>query len=185
MVLIKGYEKKYYEDVRFACLNCDGPCDSDEQESKYLLKNYCDYYIEVEPNNCFVAVNENDRAVGYIISAEDYWCFEREFNKIYIPRIKEIDETKVNEALNSAHLQKKYAKNYPAHLHIGILPEYQRLGLGSKLINTLLEHYKQKVPGIMLGCWSDNTLAIKLYKKFGFEILGEESGSTAMGKKLS
>ena len=45
---IKRYEEKYKEDVRFVCLNCDGPSDMSESTEHFILTTYCDYYIEKE-----------------------------------------------------------------------------------------------------------------------------------------
>ena len=44
----------------------------------------------------------------------------------------------------------KFKDEYPAHFHINILPEYQRVGAGGKLINALFEHYRNKgIKGVM------------------------------------
>ena len=69
---IKRYEEKYKDDVRFVCLNSNGPCKLNEKQQHLILTTYCDYFIEQEGNNCFVAVDKNDKAVGYILCAENY-----------------------------------------------------------------------------------------------------------------
>ena len=47
-MIIKPYTEKYKEDVRFICLNSDGPCESDEKEKFFILNTFCDYFIEKE-----------------------------------------------------------------------------------------------------------------------------------------
>ena len=69
---IRPYKGKDKENVRFVCLNSEGPCKSSKRGINFSLAVYCDYYIENEPFNCFVAVDENDKAIGYVISAENF-----------------------------------------------------------------------------------------------------------------
>ena len=52
-----------------------------QREFLYLLYN--DYYTEVEGENCFVAVDENDIPVGYILSAENFDAYAKIFKKRY------------------------------------------------------------------------------------------------------
>ena len=60
-------------------------------------------------------------------------------------------------------------ENYPAHLHIDILPNAQRRGYGKKLINAFLkELIYQKVKGVHLIVSKKNINAINFYQKVGF-----------------
>ena len=43
---IRPYESKDKEDVRFICLNSEGPCKLSERDKNYILTTYCDYFIE-------------------------------------------------------------------------------------------------------------------------------------------
>ena len=65
MEKIRPYQEKDFDRVRKICLENAGDTRTEEQKI-FILSTYCDYYIEQEPENCFVAVNENDEAVGYI-----------------------------------------------------------------------------------------------------------------------
>ena len=53
--------------------------------------------------------------------------------------------------------------------HAYVLPEYQRQGLGSKL----LEHLKTLTtdPRLLVGTWADASWAIEFYEKHGFRLL--------------
>ncbi|MCH5198865.1 MAG: GNAT family N-acetyltransferase [Oscillospiraceae bacterium] len=182
---IRPYESKDRDNVRFVCLNSEGPCDMDEKGQHFILTTYCDYFIEKEPQNCFVAANENDDAVGYIICAESYDPYRLVFIDEYVERIDEADIGHRQGALNSTVLQNKYKNEYPAHLHIDLLPEYQRMGLGSKLVDTLCAHLKGKgIPGVMLTVGSQNNVGQSFYKKYGFTVLEESPGDVAFGIKL-
>jgi ribosomal protein S18 acetylase RimI-like enzyme len=63
---------------------------------------------------------------------------------------------------------------YPAHLHIDILPDYQRQHYGPKLIDTFF--YKMKVlgvPGVHLGMVQTNIGAKRFYERLGFQLCDE------------
>ncbi|KAG8051392.1 hypothetical protein GUJ93_ZPchr0001g31774 [Zizania palustris] len=54
---------------------------------------------------------------------------------------------------------------------LGVLAPYRGLGIGSKLLNCVLDLCeKQDVPEIYLHVQTNNDDAISFYKKFGFEI---------------
>ena len=183
---IRPYEPRDRDGVRFACLNSEGPCTMTPAEQHFILTTYCDYYIEREPENCFVAANEADEAVGYVICAENYDIFWQVFRKEYLPRISESEKHFRQSASLSTVLQDKYKDFYPAHLHIDLLPEYQRQGVGSKLVDALASHLRDKgVPGVMLTVGSSNYVGQGFYNKYGFTLLEKTSGDVAYGLKLT
>ena len=70
-----------------------------------------------------------------------------------------------------------YADDYPAHLHINLLPEAQGTGFGRKLITTALDILrKDQVTGLHLGVAFKNTKAIGFYKTLGFREIGRDTG---------
>lgn len=173
---IRSYRKNDRNDVRYVCLYCDGPEDMSESTQNFLLTTYCDYYIEKECDNCFVAADD-DKVIGYVICTENFDRFIDCFRKEYIPRIPEEEKAHRTYAEESAVFQKKYKDDYPAHLHIGILPEYQRMGIGHKLLDILIAHLKQKgIKGIMLTVNSENKKGFAFYEKYGFSLI--EKGHT-------
>jgi len=172
MPTIRKYQPKDKENVRMVCMHT-GPKEALERDGPAritLLATYCDYYIECEPHNCFVIADDNNEAVGYIICAEEYFGYRKRFLSEYAPRTKGLPIDKRVECLGAAHLPRFFVKKYPAHLHIDILPAYQRMGLGSKLMDTLVAHLRSKnIPGVMLGVGSKNEKGINFYKKYGFQ----------------
>ncbi len=178
------YTEKYRDDLRFVCLNSDGPCPFGDEFLYFILTTYCDYFIEKEARNCFVAVDENDRAVGYVICAENYDRYKECFDREYVPRLGENEELR-QMALRSADLQGKYKADYPAHLHIDLLPEYQRMGIGHRLVDTLCAHLKSKnICGVMLTAGVDNKAGRGFYEKYGFTLLEENGDDAAYALKL-
>ena len=147
-MIIRPFEEKDKENVRFVCLNSEGPCQMTPDESHYILTTYCNYYIENEGHNCFIAADEDDKAIAYIICTENFDEYKKVFLEEYVPRL---DENLIvwggnarEGARTSFKLQEKYKNDYPAHLHIDVLPEYHRQGIGHMLVNTLKEHLHKK-----------------------------------------
>lgn len=169
---VRKYQDKDKDNLRKICIETAVP-QKNERGERLLTLLYNDYYTEHEPDNCFVLADDNDNAVGYIICSENFDAYKATFTKEYLPRVKELSFVQYLEkilALNT--FEKKYAKQYPAHLHIDILPGFTGHGSGSTLMETLLGHLKEKeIKGIMLGVGYKNVRAIKFYKKHGFSVL--------------
>lgn len=185
MPVIRPYREKDWADVRYICLNSEGPCTMPEAGVNWILSTYCDYFIEQEGCNCFVAADENDRAVGYIFCAENYDKFLPVFEEKYLVRIPDDGTWYYPSAKDSTFLQKKYKDEYPAHMHIDVLPEYQRCGLGSKLVDALAGHLRSKgIKGVMLTVGADNMVGQNFYRKYGFSHIETHDGDMAFGLKL-
>lgn len=184
-MIIRPYKETDREAVHDACLYCDGPDNYSESTKNFLFATYCDYYIEKEPHNCFVAADENDKAVGYIICAEDYDSFIRIFREEYFVRIPEENTSGRYYASTSTLAQEKYKCDYPAHLHIDILYNYHRMGLGRQLMDTLIDHLKKKgIRGVVLEVNAKNEKGVAFYKKYGFRLIEESPDSMVFGMKL-
>ncbi len=183
MTEIRKYEEKDFDGVRYACLNSEGG-DMGEELCEFVLHIFCDYYIENEPENCFV-LSDDGKAVGYIICAENFDKFKPVYYSKYVTQIEHMGQDRINWANEAYVLHEKLKEDYPAHLHIDILPEYHRNGWGGKMTKTLFEHLKSKgVKGVMLTTGTNNTTANNFYKKYGFEVLEVYDTDIAFGMKL-
>ncbi|MBR2875607.1 MAG: GNAT family N-acetyltransferase [Clostridia bacterium] len=185
MITIRKYEDKDCENVKFACLNAEGYNSiPDEATAQLVIHTFCEYYIEREPENCFV-VDDDGRAVGFIISAESFEPYKKVLHEEYCPLVEPLGETKYNWSRASTDIYEDFKDEYPVHFHINILPEYQRVGAGGKLLNALFDHYKNKsAKGIMLCCSKENEVGLNFYKKYGFTVLKETKDDVAFGMKL-
>ncbi len=182
---IRPYIDSDKENVRFVCLNSEGPCTMTDEEQRFILTTYCDYYLETEPENCFVAADDANTAIGYVICTQSFNRFYSTFINDYIPRLSDLPERYALSALRSVDLQQKYKAEFPAHLHIDILPPYQRKGLGHLLIDALCTHLQNRsVPGVMLTVGSLNYVGQSFYNKYGFVRLEEYNGDIAYGLHL-
>jgi len=179
-IVIRPYTDADREEVQGICVaTSSGAFSKNEDMQRFLLTTYCDYYIEKEPENCFVAADGN-KAVGYVICAENTPAWATIFREEFASRISVLALQQA--CLGSINSLMECADEYPAHLHIDILPDYQRMGLGTKLMDALVTHLKKKsVPGLMFCVANDNQKAQAFYKKYGFAVLKERKMDTSMG----
>lgn len=188
-MIIRHYEEKDKENVRFICLNSEGACKMTPDERHFILTTYCDYFIEKEGRNCFVAVDGEDKAIAYILCAENFDNYKKDFLAEYPGRLDENLSVWGGNAREmstvSARLQEKHKKKFPAHLHIDVIPEYHRQGIGHQLVDTLCAHLKEKgICGVMLTVGGQNLRGQAFYKKYGFEHIETDGDDVAFGLRL-
>ncbi len=187
MVVIKKYEPKYFEDVRQVCINTAPPeAKTDPDMHDFILFTFCDYYLEQEPENVFVLVNEEtDTAEGYVFGARDFKTYIKNM-KPYLAKVKKTGRANYFDALAEIAGHAIYSFRYPAHLHIDINEPFRGNGNGSRMISALTEHMKKThgVKSIMLIVGTSNTRGINFYKKNGFRIIRVVKSGTVMAKEL-
>ena len=172
MPSVRPYSEKDKERVQNICLANAECLNSPEDTQKYILIMYCNYYIEQEPGNCFVAVNDDDEAVGYIICSENYDSYEKVFKELYLNQCAAISPKRYVDAKLDLLSHSMFKNQYPAHFHIDIDENYQRMGVGSLLISTLKAHLRKKnIKNMMMVCGEDNENAKSFYRKNGFKDL--------------
>jgi ribosomal protein S18 acetylase RimI-like enzyme len=134
-------------------------------------------YVDLEPDLAFV-VDNGERAAGYVVGVADTRAFIERYRTEWLPRYAEkygdLAETErdggmVKLGLDPDRMAIPEVDEYPAHLHIDLLPELQRQGFGRKLIATLLAALRERgVPGLHLGVASDNDDGRAFYSRLGF-----------------
>ena len=185
MINIRKYEAKDKEYLRDICIKTSKLPVETQTQREFLYLMYNDYYTEIEGRNCFVAVNENDIPVGYILCAQNFAAYSKAFRRIYLPKIKKLGFNYYIMAESEMMGHRLFSKKYPAHLHIDILDVCQGQGVGTRLMNELKSHLKSKdISALMLSCGGDNTMAVKFYKKNNFRVVKNLAGSYIMGIDL-
>lgn len=169
---IRAYEPRDKERLRFICLKTAPAFDTDKKRDA-LFAAYLDFYIDVCPDYCFVAVNDSDQPIGYILCAPDFDDYYRRYFSSDLPYsqklLKSDPATFISLKLNKLFVG-KLKNEYPAHLHIDILSEGQRMGIGTALVDTLRQKLREDaVPGVFLTCSADNVKGVNFYRKYGFQ----------------
>jgi ribosomal protein S18 acetylase RimI-like enzyme len=155
---------------------------------------YAAPYVVFEPNLCFVATS-SDKPFGYILGTRDSNEFYDRCEKEWFPILRNQynllkDENKSKEAAIIKRLHQKFEvdpelDDYPAHLHIDLLPEAQGYGLGRKLIEIFIDKLQElKVKGLHLGVGKKNQNATKFYERVGFDLFKELENALIFTKNL-
>ena len=160
---------------------------------------YAEPYVHLPTGFGFVLVDpsrggESGQVVGYVLGTYDTRQFERELEEQWYPKYREkyplsAVDAEVTDA-TPPHLRsltpgdKRYialiaaphtapdacVQFSPAHMHIDILPEYQRQGWGKKMIGELVRVLRDEkgLEGLWLGLDPRNAAAKKFYERLGF-----------------
>ena len=159
-------------------------------------------YVRFEPEICRVAVagsGAERRAVGYIIGTTDSRAQAKYFARRFIPRIvlrlALFDSWRHPESARAvAHFLRAEkdagalgseplptaapdfgGPEYPAQLHIDILPGLQGKGLGRRLMEAYLAALRERgVRGVYLETSSGNVKALPFYEKLGFKLVSKK-----------
>lgn len=187
MVVIKNFEPKYADDVRTVCINtAPKEAKTNKNMHDFILFTFCDYYIEQEPENAFILVDEEtDTAQGYVFGAMNFWKYIKKM-KPYLEKVKKTGKEYYRDAIAEIIGHGIFSLRYPSHLHIDINEPFRGNGNGSNMIKTLTESMKAKgAKSIMLIVGTGNKRGINFYKKNGFKVLcALKSSGTVMAKEL-
>lgn len=181
-VTIRPYQEKDCVCVQQICIATAGPGFAETpHKKKAAVAAFCQYFITRSPEFCFVAVDERDVPVGYILCTPsfDRWC--RYGPEQFLTGFPYGILWSIGSMLGAV----PYLNRYPAHLHINLLPPYQRMGLGKQLMQALEDALRrQNCSGVSLCVSKHNHGAMRFYERCGFQVLGKHPGSVAYGKRL-
>lgn len=187
LIKIRPYQKKDFRYVQDICIATNTIVEEDTPVNRAVLcAMYCDYYLDNQAEHCFVAVDENDIPVGYLLCCVDDGDFDEKMDELYLPIVRKLNSTQFFRFNAQRKIEQRYVRNgYTAHLHIDVLPDYHRQGIGTQLINMLETQLKQMyVEGVYLVCGAKNTVARAFYEKLGFADIDYITGAVVYGKKF-
>lgn len=139
-------------------------------------------YAYLEPGFAFV-LDDGGRATGYVLGVPDTAGFVTAFRERWIPLVgarhpePDHEPTSREEQMryflhHPEEMLKAELADYPAHLHIDLLPGYQRTGYGRRLMHTLFAALRAAgVDRVHLGMLTENTPARAFYDRLGFHEL--------------
>lgn len=167
------------------------PTKSGNVEPEHLVPHMWAYpYLTLSPSYCFVLCTkdgDDEKVVGYILGTPDTMKFVERIDNEYIPAQaesrpwlhKDWAPPAGDKLLTMLHypgesmISNRYpdlVAEYPAHLHINILPSHAGRGYGRELQETLWARLREEgIGGVHLECAEDNANAISFYKHLGFE----------------
>lgn len=139
-------------------------------------------YLARWPDFAFV-LEDGLGVAGYIVGAPDTATHEEWLEHEWFPRLRDrypLDKFAADSADGECvrHLHhpptttETIAAEYPAHLHIDLLPRTQGQGAGRRLIERFLRAcHDAGVGAVHLGCGPDNPGALAFYQRLGFSDL--------------
>jgi ribosomal protein S18 acetylase RimI-like enzyme len=168
----------------------------------YLIGQYYAAPYLLYPAGIGFAAGQNRRPKGYIIAVPDSNDFDHWMEETWLPPLRERYPKPVSMELIRSENEKRILENfhnnqlndanktlyadYPAHLHIDLLPELQGKGIGRKLMDALFSELKQqKVSGVHLGVSKKNPDAVAFYQKLEFTVFHEHEWGFTMIKDIS
>lgn len=140
-------------------------------------------YAVLDPGLAFVAEHAG-RVVGYILGTADTTRFVSRFRDEWLPIAGPRHRPPPPEPDWAGDAEGAMAfllhtpelmlvpdlAPYPAHLHIDLLPDYQRHGLGKALMHIFLDAADAEgAPAVHLAMLKSNTEARLFYNRLGFE----------------
>lgn len=182
--VIRQYLPRDIDDVSDVCLrtgekgaDATGLYTSDELMPDIFARPY----LMLEPELAFV-VDDGERVSGYILCAADTSRFVERYRAEWLPELsmkyqhvdppRTADEHIRHLGFTPERMLIPELGAYPAHLHIDLLPPFQRRGLGRELIVTLVAALRRRgTPGLHLTMHPANTQARAFYDRMGFSEL--------------
>ncbi len=154
-----------------------------EQWALAALK-YVDYYPCHAGDTSLALELEDGSFAGYVLCAPDADAYFQTLEQEYRPQIETLSPGSYAPFLEAQSYIREFAREYPAHLHINVVPEAQNLRAGSRLMQALLKRLKEKgIPGVCLGVDSSRKQAVHFYEKNGFTVLRDAGDTLFMGRR--
>jgi len=178
---IRPYRPADFDDVTRVCLltghageDATGRFDNDDLVPDIFVRPY----VTLLPEWAWV-VDDGERAVGYIVAAPDTREFVRRYREAWLPGFAAKysradppvtrDEQMRHLGFWPERMLIDELDEFPAHLHIDLLPEAQGTGMGRRLIETLRDALREAgIPGLHLSMDGDNDRARRFYDRLGF-----------------
>ena len=184
---VRPYQKKDFRYVQDICVATSKYADEETPLTRAeLCATYCDYYLDNQSDYCFVAVDDDDIPVGYVLCSVDRDDYEEKMAELYLPLVRKLNSSEYYNATAEIKVTGRYVRQgYLAHLHINVLKQYQRQGIGTQLITTLENKLRDMfVEGMYLICSNKAEEARAFYEKMGYEDIDFLSGVIVYGKKF-
>ncbi|KAF2269074.1 GCN5-related N-acetyltransferas-like protein [Lojkania enalia] len=156
---------------------------------------WCRPYLLLSPETCFVLDDGSGEAVGYIIGTASTTHFASRWKSDFVPTVPrdvvspvgaetagnedELGREWMRKAVYDADCSMLIGSNtlmeeYPAHLHIDILPQYTGREYGQKMMAAFLEKMEELgAKGVHLGMVRWNHGARRFYERLGFQLCGK------------
>lgn len=137
------------------------------------------------PDAVGFVVQVDGEVIGYVLGAVDEGAYRRALGRVVagtvLPGLLTRRYTRPLAAVPYLIRTLRFASphapvgEFPAHLHLNLLPQSRGLGLGRGLLRAFLDRLRELgVPGVQLSTTDQNGAALGLYRQAGFTVSSEE-----------
>lgn len=155
---------------------------------------YAAPYAVFDPAMCLILADETGPC-GYVLGTSDTRAFTAWFNSSWLPVIRArfaglqpvegAGDSSLLERLDQDLEDDDFVDEYPAHLHIDLLPKAQSGGWGRKMIAAWADLAASRgASGLHLGVSASNTNAVGFYRHIGMHEIRAEDWGYYLGLKL-
>lgn len=152
-------------------------------------------YVDLDPRLAFV-VHDGRRCVGYVVATENTRSFVAEYRARLLPAFaskyprsvspRSAEESMIDLGHDPERLLIPEVDDYPAHLHIDVLPQAQGRGYGRRLIEIVGAALADRgVQRLHLTMVAANHGARAFYDRLGFFELSRGDGLITLGVSLA
>jgi GNAT superfamily N-acetyltransferase len=139
---------------------------------------------------------EDGRPMGYVLGTPDTRRFEAACERSWWPPLRArhpdpaagatgADRELIAAIHHPARAPDDVVEQFPAHLHIDLLPSLQGHGWGRRLMGLMMDDLAAAgAPGIHLEAGSRNHRAIGFYRALGFDTLDDDGDTIRMARRL-
>jgi ribosomal protein S18 acetylase RimI-like enzyme len=189
--MIRRYEDRDHDAVYDICVrtaDAGGDARGKYRSDDLMPDLFAGPYVFLEPRSAFV-LDDGERAVGYVIGTPDTAAFVLAYRERWIPRLADrypvppdppVTPDDQMLALHYWPERMLWSRlpEYPAHLHIDLLPDFQGAGYGRVLIDTFCAAMAEAgVAGVHVCVVKENTRALGFYYRLGFTRLDADDSS--------
>jgi ribosomal protein S18 acetylase RimI-like enzyme len=197
--MIRRYEDRDHDAVYDICVRtaaAGGDARGKYRSDDLMPDLFAGPYVFLEPRCAFV-LDDGGRAVGYVIGTPDTAAFARAYRERWIPRLADRylvppdpPVTPDDEMLALHYYPERLLwpglTDYPAHLHIDLLPAFQGKGHGRALMDTFCAAMTDAgAAGVHVSVLRENVRAFGFYDRLGFTRLDDDvPGVVYLGRAL-
>lgn len=186
MITVRPYSKKDFRFVQDICVANSQFADEDNAINRATVCALnCDYYIDNEPQFCFVLVDD-DLPVGYVVCSADCDNFAEQTDDNYLPLVRKLNSGLFFHFSAERKLDQRYIRlGFTAHLRMEVLADYASTDNADKLLQALENKLTESfVEGVYVVVPNKDKGAAEFYKRHGFDDIDYIGGAVVYGKKL-
>ncbi|WP_062212878.1 GNAT family N-acetyltransferase [Demequina oxidasica] len=169
-----------------------GDATGEHSDQTMLSDVYATPYLD-GPGGFALVWDEGEGPLGYILGTSDTVAFQEWFTGVWWPSVtashsesNDADRKLLASATNPVRMLTSVLANYPAHLHVDLLPEAQGRGAGRALIEAACELLAERgVSGVHLEVDPANVRALAFYPRVGFDLEADQQGNPVFCRRLA